>query len=167
LGIHSPVTIRAATSQDIPDMIRLEGQSPTAAHWTEGEYRRMFEMSAPPATRIFLVAEREPRIDSRDEISPVLGFLVASQIAPEWELENIVIASEARAKGIGTRLMQELLARANQTHSEAVFLEVRESNVAARALYAKLDFRETGRRKSYYVNPIEDAILYSKSLHQS
>ena len=148
-------------------MIRLECQSPTAAHWTEAEYERMFEMSAPSATRIFLVAEREPRIGLRDEISPVLGFLVARQIAPEWELENIVIAPEVRAKGIGTGLMQELLARAKQTHSEAVFLEVRESNVAARALYAKLDFRETGRRKSYYVNPIEDAILYSKNLHQS
>jgi [ribosomal protein S18]-alanine N-acetyltransferase len=148
-------------------MIRLECQSPTAAHWTEAEYRRMFEMSAPSATRIFLVAEREPRIDLRDEISLVLGFLVASHVTPEWELENIVIAPEVRARGIGTRLMQELLARAKQTHSETVFLEVRESNVAARALYAKLGFRETGWRKSYYVNPIEDAILYSKNLHQS
>jgi ribosomal-protein-alanine N-acetyltransferase len=41
-----------------------------------------------------------------------------------------------------------------------VFLEVRESNAAARALYANAGFEQTSRRKSYYANPLEDAILY-------
>ena len=59
--------------------------------------------------------------------------------------------------------MLALLVRTQNTNSESVFLEVRESNSAARSLYEKLGFQQTGRRKSYYANPIEDAILYSKS----
>ena len=94
----------------------------------------------------------------------ILGFLIARHLAPEWELENIVVSSEARSKGIGTHLIEELLVSAQQTNSQAVFLEVRESNAAAISLYRKLGFQQTGRRKSYYNNPVEDAVLYCKKL---
>jgi len=60
--------------------------------------------------------------------------------------------------------MEALLVQARQTNSDAVFLEVRESNTAARRLYQKLGFEETGRRKSYYSNPVEDAVLYTRHL---
>lgn len=58
--------------------------------------------------------------------------------------------------------MEALLDEARQ-NGEAVFLEVRESNMAARRLYEKLGFAETGRRRGYYANPPEDAVLYSKT----
>ena len=66
--------------------------------------------------------------------------------------------------GIGKQLMNTLLVQARQTNSDAILLEVRESNAAARRLYEELGFRETGRRKAYYTNPREDAVLYSKIL---
>lgn len=94
----------------------------------------------------------------------VVGFLVARHIAPEWELENIVIAPAARRKGLGKRLLDTLLARASETNSDAVFLEVRESNAGARAIYEKLGFQISGRRKSYYADPEEDAVLYRLGL---
>ena len=92
------------------------------------------------------------------------GFLVARHMPPEWELENIVVAPAVRRIGIGKQLMDALLFQAQETNSDAIFLEVRESNTAARHLYEKLGFRENGRRKAYYSNPTEDAVLYSKTL---
>jgi ribosomal-protein-alanine acetyltransferase len=146
----------------MPDMIRLEHQSSTAAHWSVAQYESLFQ--ADDDSRIALVAESDQI--GRDDVPRVLGFLIARNLGPEWELENIVVALEARKRGIGLRLMEQLLARAQQTNSETVFLEVRESNAPAISLYEKLGFQQTGRRKSYYNNPVEDALLYRKSLGQ-
>ncbi len=93
-----------------------------------------------------------------------LGFLIAHQLHREWELENLVVAPDFRRKGLATKLFAALLTRARGTNSESVFLEVRESNQAARALYARLGFKESGRRKLYYTNPHEDAVLYRLAL---
>lgn len=164
MDINGPVTIRIATPQDVPEMIRLERQCSTAAHWTDQQYLSLWDGQEGAKTRLTLIAKRDASAASGEQISPLIGFLVAQQVAPEWELENIVVAPEFRGKGIGTFLLEELLTRAKQSNSDVVFLEVRESNAAARALYERLGFQRTGRRKSYYANPIEDAILYSKQL---
>lgn len=94
----------------------------------------------------------------------MVGFLVAHQIAGEWELENIVVEEAEQRKGIGTGLLTGLISKARATNSEAVFLEVRASNLAARALYEAAGFRQSGLRKSYYANPLEDAVLYRLDL---
>jgi len=60
--------------------------------------------------------------------------------------------------------MDTLLVQARQTKTDAIFLEVRASNTAARRLYENLGFKEAGCRKGYYTNPNEDAVLYSKIL---
>jgi len=96
------------------------------------------------------------------EEGDVLGFLAARGLGLEWEIENIVIANSAQRRGLGTRLVQEVLERAQTQGAQAVLLEVRESNRAARGLYSKLGFVESGRRKSYYRNPGEDAVLYTR-----
>jgi len=134
----------------------LERQSPTAGHWTEGLYRQVFRPEGP--VRLLLVAE------SRDlkpgaEGPSILGFLIAHHLAPEWELENLVVAPGARRKGLGTCLLEALLHAARETNG-SVFLEVRESNAPARALYENAGFKQTGRRHSYYKSPSEAAILY-------
>lgn len=134
----------------------LERGCSSAAHWTEQQYRALFASGA--VQRLALVAERMADTPGEPNLS---GFLVALHLAPEWELENIIVAPEARRKGVAMQLVERLLAAARETHSESVFLEVRESNLAARGLYRKLGFRQTGRRKSYYTNPLEDAVLCS------
>ena len=73
---------------------------------------------------------------------------------------NIAVAGPARRRGLGTRLLGEFLDLARARGADAVFLEVRESNRAARALYEKWAFLECGRRRRYYQDPDEDAILY-------
>jgi ribosomal-protein-alanine N-acetyltransferase len=86
--------------------------------------------------------------------------VIARVLGDEWEIENIAIAGTARRRGLGTRLLGELLDMARARGAAAIFLEVRESNQAARALYEKWAFLESGRRPIYYKNPPEDAILY-------
>jgi ribosomal-protein-alanine N-acetyltransferase len=95
-----------------------------------------------------------------EEESRVQGFLVAHGLDKEWEIENIAISGAARRRGLGARLLGEFLDQARGQRAEAVFLEVRESNQAARALYEKWAFEESGRRAQYYREPEEDAIVY-------
>jgi ribosomal-protein-alanine N-acetyltransferase len=139
--------VRPATSADIPALVALERGAPAAAHWSDADYRRLF---AEPAGHVTLVIEEDC----------VQGFIAGRNLGPEWEIENVVIATLAQRRGLGTRLVQELLGLAQAQGAQGVFLEVRESNRAARALYSKLGFVASGRRKSYYRNPEEDALLY-------
>jgi ribosomal-protein-alanine acetyltransferase len=141
-------------------MMALDRESLTAAHWSENQYRDLFA-----SNRVVLSASSIP--DPSRRLSPsesrpetMLGFIVASPIPPEWELENIVVAPSARRAGVAIALLKALLEIVRKTKSEAVFLEVRESNDGARAFYEAAGFQRTGRRKSYYNGPLEDAILY-------
>ena len=146
--------------------MELERASPPAAHWSEEQYRQAVQPGSRDPDRLVLVAEGSPPAAGEDrDRGPglaILGFLVARQIAPEWELENIVVAPAARRKGLGRQLLEALFAAARQTESQSLFLEVRESNTAARRLYERLGFEQTGRRKAYYASPAEDAILYRR-----
>ncbi len=141
--------IRPASPADIPAMIALEKHAATAAHWSAEQYQAMFAGSGPH--RVALIIE---------EGALIQGFLVARTLNPELEIENIAIAGAARRRGLGTRLLGEFLDLARRQGAQAVFLEVRESNRAARTLYENWAFVESGRRKRYYSNPEEDAIVY-------
>ena len=142
--------IRPATSADVPAMRRIEAQAPTAAHWDESEYDRILAGDPP---RLALVIHDDT----------VQGFLIANQVGPEWELENIAVAAGAQRRGFASALLEHFLDVVKQQGGESVFLEVRASNVAARALYAKYGFAVTGRRRRYYQYPDEDAVLYRKA----
>ncbi len=145
----SSIKIRDATRADIPAMLELEQHAATAAHWTMADYERIFSETS--VRRVALVLEQKEK---------VAGFVVARVVGEEWELENIAIAGPARRHGLGTRLMGELLDLVRQRGATAIFLEVRESNHAARSLYEKWAFVESGRRARYYATPVEDAVLY-------
>jgi len=144
--------VRPATSADIPALLALEGGSADAAHWSEAEYHRLFA----EAERMVLVIEE----------NSVEGFIVGRDLGPEWEIENIVVASAVQRRGLGRQLVQKLLDLARICGAQAVFLEVRESNRAARALYSKMGFTESGRRRGYYINPEEDALICKKLFPQ-
>jgi ribosomal-protein-alanine N-acetyltransferase len=73
----------------------------------------------------------------------------------------VVVAAEFLRRGIANELMRELIQSAQNEAASAILLEVRESNLPARGLYEKHCFREVGRRRAYYRDPAEDAILYA------
>jgi ribosomal-protein-alanine acetyltransferase len=159
-------------------MLDLESRCPTASHWSQRQYEDLFSTRGDGPRRLVLLVEEsadgakhapELQLESAPSriATRVLGFLIANQIGPDWELENIVVAPASRRKGLATRLFTALLTRARETNSEQVFLEVRESNQTARGFYLRLGFEESGRRKLYYANPPEDAVLYCLALNSA
>ncbi|WP_425037662.1 GNAT family N-acetyltransferase [Primorskyibacter sp. S187A] len=78
------------------------------------------------------------------------GFAIARQVLDEAEILTIVVAPEHRGRGAGQHLLTGLCAQLRARGTARLFLEVAEDNAPARALYAKLGFVETGRRKAYY-----------------
>lgn len=92
-----------------------------------------------------------------------VGYVGAYTVCRETDILTVAVAPAARRSGVGRQLMAALFAALAQ-ESDAVFLEVRESNAAARALYASLGFAEIGVRRGYYKLPTEDAVLYKKEL---
>ena len=89
----------------------------------------------------------------------VAGYVVAQDAADEGEILNLAVAPARYRGGIGRALVEAALAALAERGAERVFLEVRESNAAARALYAALGFKEVRRRRGYYRRPVEDAIV--------
>jgi ribosomal-protein-alanine N-acetyltransferase len=130
-------------------MMALERASATAGHWSDRQYGQLFAAAAPP--RLALVLEFD---------STIKAFLVARGGDADWELENIVVADDARRQRLGSRLLQLLLEKARKARAESVVLEVRESNLPARSLYEKWGLVESGKRPGYYSHPHEAAILY-------
>ncbi len=89
------------------------------------------------------------------------GYLFAVVVSGEGELHRIAVAPAFRRRHVGDALMEELLSRCRDCREGGLWLEVREGNRAAAALYRKYGFREAGRRKNYYQNPPEDAMIYT------
>src|SRR5205807_362609 len=158
--IHLPIAncwfnnmiIRPAIPDDLPLILEIAQQSATAAQWTSVEYARMLTNSSLSARLVLVIGEEGT---SR----MVHGFLVAKEIAGEWEIENLAVHESQRRRGLGLRLLREFLEQVRLRQAKAIFLEVRESNAAARALYEQCTFSEAGRRRSYYQNPQEDALI--------
>ena len=140
-------------------MMALQRDAGGASHWSRRQYEQIF---APPSVDAELrVRERfQNFVLIAEEKESVQGFVVGRGLAYEWEIENIVVAVPMRKLGLGTQLLRYLLKEVRQKGAQTVFLEVRESNRAAFALYRKCGFQQSGRRKAYYQQPTEDAILY-------
>jgi ribosomal-protein-alanine N-acetyltransferase len=89
----------------------------------------------------------------------VSGYVVALNAADEGEILNLAVAPNGRRHGLGRALVEQILEALAARGVRQVYLEVRESNQPARALYAAHGFKEVGRRKRYYRRPVEDAIV--------
>jgi ribosomal-protein-alanine N-acetyltransferase len=144
--------IRLATLGDIPAIKALEASAGTAAHWSGDQYK---EAMSSHTGRVILIIEDRAQL---------LGFVVAASIGDEWEIENLVVAQESRRKGLASKILAEAIDHAAKNGGQSLFLEVRESNTAARQFYEKWGFLEVGRRKRYYQQPVEDAIIYKRIL---
>ena len=143
-------TFRFADATDLPRLLTLMRTAESVAQWTDEAY----------AKRVTQDCALLANIDRH-----LVGALVFSNQSPgEWEVENIVVDSAVRRQGIGAALIRELAVRAKEKGAMRFHLEVRASNTPAIALYKKLGFVETTRRRGYYQNPEEDAILFSLAL---
>jgi ribosomal-protein-alanine N-acetyltransferase len=82
----------------------------------------------------------------------------------EGEIADIAVAPDARGQGIGGVLLDRATLGLHQAGVRTLYLEVRESNHAARRLYESRQFGQVGRRKGYYQHPAEDALVLRRDL---
>lgn len=94
----------------------------------------------------------------------LVGYGGFSLAADEAEILSVAVSPLYRCRGIGRMLTEQMLAAAAALGAGTMYLEVRQSNRAARALYLSLGFEETGVRRQYYTRPREDAILMMRRL---
>lgn len=93
-----------------------------------------------------------------------LGYISLTYVLDEGYIGNVAVSPTARRRGVGLALVEEMTSRAKALGLAFLTLEVRESNHAARALYARCGYRDVGLRRGYYEKPREDAILMTLDL---
>lgn len=94
----------------------------------------------------------------------VVGYVGLMYVLDEGYISNVAVAPEHRRRGLARQLLAELERRCRALQLAFMTLEVRASNTPAIALYESRGFRQVGRRKNYYKNPAEDAILMTLEL---
>lgn len=93
-----------------------------------------------------------------------LGYLMLLSLPPEGEILNLAVHPDCRRQGCASALLREGEALLRREGVEVLYLEVRASNAPAIALYEGFGFSAVGRRKRYYRNPVEDALVMKKEL---
>lgn len=97
-----------------------------------------------------------------EECGRVLGYIGSQTVLGETDMMNVAVHPDARRKGIARKLILSLVQALAEKQSHCLTLEVRASNIPAIGLYEKLGFEQIGRRKNYYRNPKEDALILRK-----
>jgi ribosomal-protein-alanine acetyltransferase len=145
------VTLRPAVPEDLDAVVAIERLSFTDPPWSRASFTALVD--SPRA--FFTVACVVPT----DTVATVVGYVVAWLVADEAEVANLAVAPEWRGRGVGAALLDAALNEARNGGAHVAHLEVRDSNVAARALYGSRGFMPVGRRRRYYQAPVEDAVL--------
>lgn len=144
-------TLCRARPDDAPRLAAIDAET-NPSPWSEEAFRESLARS-----RGFTV---------QDDTGAVLGFVIYTAVAGACEILELAVTVPARQRGLGRRLLDAAIEDAVGEGARRCILEVRESNVAARALYARAGFLVDGRRKAYYRTPLgrEDALLMSCDL---
>ena len=139
------IVIRHAASGDIARVADIERAS----------------FSDPWSATSFRSALEEERLHFHVALSDdiVVGYTVSWCVVDESELANLAVVPAMRGRRIGAALLDRAMADARSAGCRVMHLEVRESNAAARALYGSRGFALVGRRKRYYRQPVEDALI--------
>jgi len=144
------LNIRKMTVEDVPAVTALD-QISFSLPWPERSFR--FEVTDNPVSRCW-VAE----VDGH-----VAGMIVAWLFVDEVHIATLATHPDFRRQGIAQKLLIHTLRYTYDEGALSSFLEVRESNLAAQEMYRKFGYENTGRRKQYYRDNGEDAILMTLS----
>jgi len=139
-----PLEIRRLTYADLPELIAIERRAfPTP--WSLAMF--VLELSKPAS--VCLAALRDGQM---------IGFLICSRYDTVWHIMNVAVDPDCRREGIASTLLTDLLRRIDGKGARFT-LEVRESNTGAIDLYERFGFRAAGRRRRYYQDNGEDAVI--------
>jgi ribosomal-protein-alanine N-acetyltransferase len=147
--------IRLFSQHDLPAILKIQTSSAQAAAWAEADYQRL----AANSQGLILVAEQEGANPGQ-----ILGFAAFHRVNEEAELWNLAVFPQYRRQGIGKALFQEACRHLFDAGATRIFLEVRASNEPALGLYQAVRFKHLSRRKDYYQNPREDALVLALDL---
>ncbi|MBU2549897.1 MAG: ribosomal protein S18-alanine N-acetyltransferase [Proteobacteria bacterium] len=144
------VSIEPMRDEDLDEVLGIE-QASYRRPWN----RSGFEVELSRAVAICLVA----RI--REE---VLGYLIFWLVRPEIHVLNIAVKPDVRQRGVGRLLLEYMFEYGRERGAAEVFLEVRPSNASAQRLYYQTGFVLTGKRRNYYSEDHEDALVMIRRL---
>jgi [ribosomal protein S18]-alanine N-acetyltransferase len=156
-GAAGRVQLRLFSQDDLNAILEIHNASKPIAAWRGRDYE---QLAADPRGMI-LVAESEARM-----LPEIVGFSAFYRMDRESELWNIAVEPGHRRQGIARALLREACRRLSDLGVHRLFLEVRESNLPAVELYRAFGFDLLGRRKDYYLNPKEDALVLVHKLVQ-
>jgi len=139
--------IRRAGKQDIPSIIEIEKVS-----FSDPWDKKLFLDAIDSENKYLMVADLGGKIE---------GYIVLEKVLDEGHITDLAVGGEYRKKGVASELVNDALALARGMDIKEIFLEVRESNEAAKKLYSKFGFREIGKRKGYYPKANETALVLS------
>lgn len=150
--LHSPnFFLRPMRVEDIGEVHALEERIfPTP--WSLESYH--FEVTRNPASTPWVM-----EAEDRQGRSGIAAYIVPWLLVDELHIANIAVAPQYRRLGLGRRMLTHVLMQAAMDGAKRATLELRASNDAARSLYEEMGFRQVGRRKHYYRDNAEDAIL--------
>jgi ribosomal-protein-alanine N-acetyltransferase len=148
------IGLRRAVHADLAAVAEIERIS-FADPWSSASFRAA------------LAEERVLFVVAESASAELLGYVIAWCIVDEAELANLAVTPSARGAGVGKALVDAALRYGEERGCSCMYLEVRESNAAARAVYAARGFEQVGRRRRYYRDPIEDALVLRASLQAS
>jgi ribosomal-protein-alanine acetyltransferase len=151
----SRMKIRPLEREDLQTMLAVQNKNPLASRWIDADYLRL----ATGPGGMVLVAELETMTPPK-----ILGFAAFRRMIDEAELLNIAVDPDHQYQGIGKALLEEARKRLLKAGTKRVFLEVRQSNKSALALYYSVGFGLHSLRKDYYRDPPEDAFVLSMEL---
>ena len=141
---------------DAPAVCRILAQSLEAAQWSPADMAQDATAANGSVTKVFVADEQVA--------NEVVGMIVVRTIAAESEVLNMAVSPPWRRRGVGRSLLEAALLGAQSAGARRAFLEVRESNLGARAFYSGVGFTQIGRRRAYYSTPLEDALILSRSI---
>lgn len=144
------VELRTMDVTDLPAVIRIENES-YSVPWSESTFRG-------------LLRRRDAELIVATVDARVIGYAVFWCVLDQGELGNVAVTSRWRRQGIGELLVTEVIRRAAARSVREVFLEVRPTNHTARRLYERFGFTHVGRRRNYYQEPVEDALVLRRPL---
>ena len=147
------------TAADVERVREIAASLPDSPHWPESAYLDALNPESAPRRIALVAVSLDPAGSSHVE-----GFTVASLLPPQAELESIAVATGSQRRGHGRMLFDDLVSELRKAGVLQITLEVRASNHAALAFYRRAGFVQTGTRRAYYADPVEDALLMRHDL---
>jgi ribosomal-protein-alanine N-acetyltransferase len=143
---------RILTPADLDGVLEIEAESfnnPTTRAWYERELER------PDVCFIYVL--RMPAVR-------VAAFCAFWRVADQAHINNLAVRPELRGRGLGSQMLEAIIAEAQGLGAGSLTLEVRRSNIPAHRLYQRAGFHEAGVRKNYYTKPVEDALVLVRKI---